>query len=205
MKILAAMIGAVAFMALGQAANASPFTNGSFEEDSSIGVGAFAELSAGDTSITGWTIGGDGVDWIGTYWAPEDGNRSLDMSRHSAGTISQTFDTVANQQYLVSYWLFANLAGPPTIKTIENYINGSLISTDTYDGSSGWLEFTYSFVADSSGSSTILFKSLAETAYGMALDNVSVSAVPLPAALPLFGAGLAAFGVFARKRRRAAV
>ncbi len=32
----------------------------------------------------------------------------------------------------------------------------------------------------------------------------NVSPVPLPAALPLFGAGLAAFGVFARKRRRMA-
>ncbi len=33
--------------------------------------------------------------------------------------------------------------------------------------------------------------------------DVQVSAVPIPAALPLFASGLAAFGVFARRRKRA--
>ena len=35
------------------------------------------------------------------------------------------------------------------------------------------------------------------------IDNVAISAVPLPAALPLFGAALAGMGVLGRKRRKA--
>jgi hypothetical protein len=36
------------------------------------------------------------------------------------------------------------------------------------------------------------------------VDNIAISAVPLPAALPLFGAALAGMGVVGRKRRKAA-
>ena len=40
--------------------------------------------------------------------------------------------------------------------------------------------------------------------YGPALDNVALNAVPLPAALPLFAAGLGAMGYFGSRRRRKA-
>jgi hypothetical protein len=46
------------------------------------------------------------------------------------------------------------------------------------------------------------FQSTLVGAYGAAIDNVSIAATPLPAALPLFGSALGAFGLFGWFRRR---
>ena len=88
-------------VALSVVANAAPFTNGSFE----IGpaTGTFTTLGTGNTSITGWTVGGSGVDYIGSFWQAQDGSRSLDLSALGAGSVSQTFDTILNQVYLVNF------------------------------------------------------------------------------------------------------
>ena len=56
-------------LSVGTGAHAASITNGSFEEDSGIGVGSFRTLGNGDMSITGWTVGGSAVDWIGSYWS----------------------------------------------------------------------------------------------------------------------------------------
>ena len=73
--------------ALCGAAHAAPFQNGSFETGPT--PGGYVTLSAGDTQITGWTVTGDSVDYIGSYWPAADGSRSLDLSGN-AGSFGLT-------------------------------------------------------------------------------------------------------------------
>jgi len=69
-------------------AQATLISNGSFELGPDPGT--FTTLNGGNTSITGWTVGGSSIDYIGTYWVAADGNRSLDMNGLNIGSISQT-------------------------------------------------------------------------------------------------------------------
>ena len=85
--------------ALCGAAHAAPFQNGSFETGPT--PGGYVTLSAGDTQITGWTVTGDSVDYIGSYWPAADGSRSLDLSGNAGGGVAQAFDTVAGRTYRV--------------------------------------------------------------------------------------------------------
>ena len=203
-----ASIGA-AVLALGListgAEAASIIANGSFETGTD--PSPYATYGAG--AFNGWTIDAGTIDYIGDYWQASDGVRSVDLAGNSPGTLSQTFATSIGTKYFVSFDLAGNPDNADKIKEIySQVVSGGLTTfTASFDATGkshadmGWTTFVYSFVA-SATQSTLSFQSLdQECCWGPALDNVSVSAVPLPAALPLFGAGLAAFGVFARRRR----
>jgi choice-of-anchor C domain-containing protein len=212
MNRIATYFGALALLVGGVSlAHAAAFTNGSFETGTTS-PGSFTTLYAPDTSITGWTVIGAGetpsIDYIGSYWTASDGVRSLDLSGLSKGGVSQTFDTVFGQQYSVSF----DVAGNPD-KTYNKVLGftlsvGPAIADITFvqgantKASMGWLTYSYSFVANAvSTTLSFLSKTDPDCCWGPALDNVRVSAVPIPAALPLLGAGLVALGAFARRRR----
>src|ERR1700736_3616949 len=99
----AALVGAIALLFAGVAgAGAAPFTNGGFEAGNYTGnLSTFQTLGNGSTAITGWTVGGNSIDWIAGYWQPNSGAMSIDLDGNAPGSISQTFDTTAGQQYLV--------------------------------------------------------------------------------------------------------
>jgi choice-of-anchor C domain-containing protein len=185
-------------LALGAVANAAPFTNGSFETGPA--AGSFLTLGSGNASITGWTVGGVGVDYIGTYWQAEEGTRSLDLSSTGAGSISQTFDTILNRVYSVNFWLAGNPTGGPAIKTLRVSAPASqqeytFNTTGRSRTAMGWVEHEFLFTAAST-STTLTFASLNSTAYGPTLDNVSVTPlqtiVPEPSTWMLLGGGLIA-------------
>jgi choice-of-anchor C domain-containing protein len=196
--------------AWGATANAAAFTNGSFEMGVDTG-GNFITLSSGDTtSITGWTVGGAGVDYIGGYWQAQDGSRSLDLSALDAGSVSQTFDTSVGQSYLVDFWLAGNTAGGSTVKSETTSATGAADQISTFDisghstGSMGWTEYNYTFTA-TSASTTLTFASDEQNAYGPALDDVSVTAtggVPEPTAWALMLVGFGGLGAMIRRSRR---
>ena len=169
---------------LGSAANAisAPLsvTNGSFEQGTD--PGSFTTVNAGDTNITGWTVTKGNVDYIGSYWQAEDGQRSIDMSGFfQAGGLSQTLNTVAGHTYTVTFWLAGNPDGGPGVKTLNVDTGGTAtaytftVTNQTHDAM-GWETHTYNFTATGS-TTTLTFATDDASAYGPALDNVSVSDV----------------------------
>jgi hypothetical protein len=62
----------------------------------------------------------------------------------------------------------------------------------------GWLDHSFLFTA-LTNSVTIQFTSLEGDAFGAALDNVRIEAVPIPAAVYLLGTGLVGLVVLRRK------
>lgn len=95
--------------------------NGSFEETNASlqGYPYFKEpatntlyksmnmIPAGNKGISGWTIDSGNVDWIGE-WGTSDGQACIDLNGDRAGTISQTFQTVPGQLYVLNFDLSAN-------------------------------------------------------------------------------------------------
>jgi choice-of-anchor C domain-containing protein len=197
------VIAAIAAAVLPAAANAQAFQNGSFETGPT--PGSFSTIGAGSTAITGWTVGGHSIDYIGSYWTAGEGDRSIDLSGNAAGSVAQTFDTIVGQAYAVSFLLAGNPDGAPAVKTVAVGATGNAIANYTLDstGSShaamGWTDYTYNFVATGT-STTLSFASLDNSPYGPALDGVSISAVPEPAMWGMMIGGFGFAGMALRRR-----
>lgn len=178
--------------------------NGGFEAFTV--AGPLTTIYAGQTNLTGWSVGGDSVDLIHSYWMPASGSYSLDLSGADDGTISQTFATVVGGTYQVTFSLAGNPVNPADpIKTVQVGLYDQGFSTfDTSgltQGNMGWMIKSFQFTA-SGTSSTLFFAGTQESPYGVALDNISVTAVPEPEVLSMLLAGLGLIGVVARRRRR---
>jgi choice-of-anchor C domain-containing protein len=209
-------VAAAASIGLCSGADASVFQNGSFESGLAS-IGSFTTLNAGDsTSITGWTVASGNIDYIGNYWTSANGNRSLDLNGLVPGSIAQTFDVIPGQKYQVTFDLAGNPAGGPTLKTLTTTagITALFSSFDTTGKSlsnMGWTPVSFDFTAIGS-TETLTFASTTSgdsgsstypTAFGPALDNVSVTAVPEPSTwammiLGFLGIGFAAYRQMSR-------
>jgi choice-of-anchor C domain-containing protein len=207
MRVLFASMTAAAMLA--GSAQAATIVNGSFEIGVNPPTTSFTTLGAGNTDLTGWSIGGGGIDWIGAYWQASNGVRSLDMTAITAGSISQTLSTVIGQRYVVTFDLAGNPDpnGGPTLKSLDVTVNGLDLVNYTFDttgfstSNMGWESKSYSFVATST-SSTLAFTSNNGLASGPALDNVAV-AVPEAATWAMMIAGFGLVGAASRRRRSA--
>lgn len=198
---------------------AAPFTNGDFEQGTD--PGSQTQLSAGSTDITGWTVlnyrnaSGSDVTYVGSAWAAQNGSRSVELAGSNFGGIQQTFDVVDGQEYKVSFYLSSDVFGPErdgfeallraTVQSGSN-LTSEDFSFERQDGSSasnpGWVLQTFSFVAEGTNA-TLTFVGLNEGAFGAAIDNVSITAVPVPMALPLMGFALGALGLMRMRGRSA--
>ncbi len=165
---------------------------------------AYQTLASG-AHLGPWTVGGGGIDWIGGYWQPAEGNGSIDLSGANPGFINKTLPTTAGKTYFLSFWLAGNPdngAGPRSVLVTV----GDLFETFTFPGGQtsaamGWVQETVSFVA--SGNDVLQFMSMSPGAYGPALDGVTVGyATPEPASMLMAGAGLLALGGLLRLRGR---
>ncbi|MBN8849414.1 MULTISPECIES: choice-of-anchor C family protein [unclassified Sphingomonas] len=207
-KILVLTTAAVA-LALPAGANAAAFVNGSFEDG--VAPGVYTTVAGGDSSsIAGWTVTGNSVDYVGSYWPAQDGSRSIDLNGNAQGGIEQTFDTVAGTLYSVTFWLAGNTDGAPVTKSVlvgASGNDGKLVTFDSsaFDrGDMGWAKYSYNFVAQNA-STTLSFASQDAGPFGAALDNVSLligGGVPEPATWGLMILGFG--GIAGAMRRRKA-
>lgn len=204
-KILRVAAAAAALVA--GSAEAATLINGSFETGVNPPGSSFRTLNAGNTNLTGWTIGAGGIDWIGTYWRASNGVRSLDMTAINAGRISQTFATRIGQRYFVSFDLAGNpdANGGSRLKSLDVTINGGGLANYTFDTTGltrtnmGWTSKTYSFLATTTAS-TLAFTSRNDRASGPAIDNVTI-ALPEASTWVMMIIGFGLVGAASRRRR----
>lgn len=186
------------------AAQASLITNGDFATP--VIGGSFASYSGGSTAITGWTVTGDSVDLIGTYWqAPPGGGQSVDLSGLNAGGVTQTLATTIGMKYRITFELSGNPDGAPSTKTLTvaagptsadyTYTTGANSHADM-----GYAAETFLFTAQST-LTALSFTSDDNTAYGPVVGNLAGSAVPEPLSLAILGTGL--IGLCLVRRRNA--
>lgn len=193
---------AVATSAFGAQAAPAPnlIQNGSFE--STVVTSPYTTLTSG---LTGWNIVTGNVDLIGNYWAPSDGNQSLDLNGTTAGSISQTFATTSGQKYHISFDLAGNPDGGDPLKTllvsISPQVFYSFNTTNQSKVNMGWTTNGFDYIA-TANTATLYFLSMQNSAYGPALDNVSVTAVPEPESYAMLLAGLGLMGAIARRRKQ---
>jgi choice-of-anchor C domain-containing protein len=221
MKILGLIAGAA--MLLGaQSAYALSITNGSFE--SPAPSNPFSPLPSGSGGLTGWTIGGNGVDHIGNLWQPQDGSASLDLSGSSGpghGSISQQLTGLTiGTEYTISFYMSGNIGSGQDTKSLDLglYDDAALTSFEDGDGyiyntllknnsnaDMKWALQTFTFVASQSAYYLAFFDtSDSGSQSGAALDNISIAATPIPPAILLFASALGGMGFLGYRRRKQA-
>ena len=207
------VFGGLALGAGSPAHAVSLLVNGGFETgtDPNVGTGGFRTILPGGTDIFGWTVSGGSVDYIGTYWQPGEGSRSIDLSGTGTtpptGSLSQQFATTAGQKQLVSFLLAGNPDSGPNLKT-AGLVVGVDLSIYTFDTTGlhktnmGWTTDLVFVDRNDDRSLYHHFQQPNQYAIRPGTDGASVEAVPLPAALPLFASGLAGLGWLGRRRRK---
>src|SRR5262249_10981592 len=96
LRVAAALLLAL-FFAVATASATNLIVNGSFEQGNWYGNYSWYRIAPGSTDMTGWTIGGAGVDWHNSAeMVPEDGVYVVDLNLDgnglaNTGTISQSF------------------------------------------------------------------------------------------------------------------
>jgi hypothetical protein len=166
---------------IGQSASASLVVNGDFEMPA-ISQN-FVPVSAGEATITGWTVDQEQVDLVniigGEFYA-NTGNQAIDLAgTPGRGSISQALPTVAGQTYLVSF--FASSNGQARIDGLTLFWEGAEVETITTPAYETWTQFTYELQA-SSTSTTLRFRGNVDGFLGSLLDTVSVTEIPAPSA-----------------------
>lgn len=210
-SLILASVGAAAISAFSTGANASIVTNGDFDDFGTAGGGLFETIAApNSTTIAGWTVSGGSIDWIHGYWPGSSGllsDYSIDLSGLAQGTIQQVITgLVFNQWYNLTFDVATNFDRPPPQPLQFTLGSETGVVAATTDPRVAWTSHSFVFQWLGAGSDTLSFTaSIPANGYccfGPALDNVELSAVPLPAALPLFAAGLGVMGYVSSRRRR---
>jgi hypothetical protein len=175
------------------------------------GLNNFQSLLAGATAITGWQIGGVGVDWLGTPgYAAANGAHAVDLGYFTAGagSVSVTLPTQVGASYALDFMAAA-------VPGQANYFNTGLVSAGSLSGvgftvpvsapndfgGQVYVAESFIFLATSASTVVTIAAAVASTGYGPVIDQVSVSllsAVPEPATWALWALGGAA--VLARRR-----
>lgn len=204
MKTIAILVAA---LATANAAQALPvIVNAGFEDP--VFSGTYSIPGTGP--LPGWSVTAGNVETVDA-WTASEGLRSLDLNGVLPGAISQSisgFDIGAS--YRLLFDMGGNFFQGATSQTASVSIGGATQTftyvkkaTDT-NTSFDWETMTLDFTA-TAATQTLTFTQVSfSPAAGAALDNIriqAISAVPLPAGLPLLLAGLGSLA-FARRRRQ---
>ena len=151
----------------------------------------FARVFPGNPAVTGWTVGGNGIDYVGSLWDAADGDaHSIDLNSYGPGSVSQTVDTVAGQTYNVTFAMSGNPAngddlGDKTMTvsagdTSQNYTY-TVTAANTFHNMM-YVDKTFSFVGTGSPV-TLTFTSTTDLVNGVrergpVIDNVRDTTAP---------------------------
>jgi choice-of-anchor C domain-containing protein len=211
MKILAMAVVLLAICAFGTAHAASSIAlDGTLNQ----GAGSFSDqiLGAGSSSIPDWTISGNGVEWVDSYWQkpvlPGGGiTYTVNLDGSGPGAMRETLTTKPGQYYQVIFYLSADPDGGTGTKSLTVSSGGSsqnfsyTITGANTDSNMHYL-LENSFVFQATGTSTTLSFTSDDpsgSTDGAVVGDVQVDPVPLPAGLLLFAPGLAGL-VIGKKR-----
>lgn len=204
-------VAATAVLALSQfgVAQAAGLADGSFAQGSS--AGSFTTIAAGHT-IGPWTVIGNSVDLIGSYWEKTpDGSFTVDLDGNGRGGIKQTISNLAAGEYELSFYLGGNPDGGAAAKHVNVSIDGitipyTFVDTGATHANMGYEFEDFFFTLTSPTTTTLSFASTdpATDAYGAVIGEVSLTAVavPEPGSTALLLAGLGLLGTVARRRGR---
>lgn len=158
----------------------------------------------------GWTVDNGTVDIIGKKnnvvsfdFIPGNGAYiDLDGSSSDAGKLYKNFNFNAGLTYTVSFDLAGNHRGSSDTVQV-NF--GSAQQSYTLASATGFTNYSLSFTAANTGPYQLSFENIYKNTrgdnIGLLLDNVKISAVPLPAASWLFLTSL--FGFLGLRRKAA--
>ena len=143
--------------------------NGSFEE------GTTGKVGVGSDAITSWSVDAGDVDYINGFWVSSDGARSIDINGGAAGTISQTFTTVAGHKYKVTFDVAGAAFNPTTVQASAAGKSKDFAFDATFRplDDLGWAAKSFKFTAVGP-TSTLTFKSLTAGFAGNPIDNIKV-------------------------------
>jgi hypothetical protein len=208
MKKIIALAALAAISATASAANL--LVDGSFES-----IAQPAGTWNTYTSVPGWTVTKANGTATSTgleirdnvAGTAEDGHNFIELDGYENDKITQSFATTIGKDYEVSFW-FADRAGVAagSLGFVATVASGSDVSATGFgaigDNGTAWHLITMDFTADSATSVFSIKATGTSDGYGTSFDNFQAIAVPEPATLGLFAAGMAVLGLTARRRRQ---
>lgn len=198
-------------------AHAALVVNGSFESPGFATPPYYRYLSDGDTSITGWTVGNDGIGeppyWMNINGGPNSGGNYpvhdgfYAVAMNQGSSIGTTFPVVDGVMYDLSFWAMASSLLPPDPLRVDVAGVSTFFSDPNGPASGIFTQFHFIFTATTTDPAALLMFSNTSPVgdYKMyALDDVSITAVvPAPSAVLLLATGLVAFLSYGRQWKRA--
>ncbi len=193
--------------------SANLITNGSFEDGTPGLTGTQWQVY---DSITGWdTHTGAGIEiQRNTVVGAQDGDQYVELDSHGAGSNSFMIQELNNLSvgswYDLSFWYHARTNNGSNDNGINAYWGGPTASdlieiSDIHDltigTSSEWINYEYSIQATHSTMFLGFEADGSQNTLGGFIDNVSVTAVPEPSTLALFGLGIVGLGLSRRRSK----
>lgn len=208
MKKIIALAALAALSATASAANL--FVDGSFESISQA-AGTWNTY----TSVPGWTVTKANGSATSTglevrdniAGTAEDGKNFVELDGYENDKITQSLTTVVGQAYEISFWFQDRAGVAASSQGFSASVVSGLASSGAAFGAVGdngayWHLITMDFVAASTTSIFSIKATGTSDSVGTSFDNFQASAVPEPATLGLFAAGLAVLGLSRRRRQQ---